>query len=231
VLCKFLRKITANQVTGLKLEVQNMTNNELQPHPKVIVGFISAITQDWLSCSNQDGVFEIRCLGENRTTVNRRFTLDDLEEATDLAVQMNKIKLNIYMTINPIDCNASIKAGSGTKDKDIMRAHYSFADADDEAGLKGIIKLSELCEPDIVVTTGTVPHERRHTYWRLSEPCIDLKLWRSKQSEIATLFATDHSVINPSRVMRIAGTVSYPSTKKQTRGYVPELVIMTKGLY
>jgi hypothetical protein len=31
-------------------------------------------------------------------------------------------------------------------------------------------------------------------------------------------------VINPSRIMRIAGTVSYPSQSKVTKGYIPELV-------
>ena len=107
-----------------------------------------------------------------------------------------------------------------------MRAHYSFADADDQAGLTGIIKLSELCEPDIVVTTGTVPHERRHAYWRLSDACTDLELWRSTQFNIATQFATDSRVINPSRIMRVAGTVSYPNTDKQRRGYISELVTM-----
>ena len=203
-----------------------MANNEPQPCPKIITRFISEITQDWLSCPNQHGIFEIRCLGENRTTINHRFALDASDEATDLAVQMNKTKLNVYMTINPIDSNALIKAGSGAKDTDIMRAHYSFADADDQAGLTGIIKLSELCEPDIVVTTGTVPHERRHAYWGLSEACTDLELWRSTQSNIATLFATDSSVMNPSRIMRVAGTVSYPNTDKQTRGYISELVTM-----
>ncbi|MDA9291667.1 hypothetical protein N9P99_00265 [Planktomarina temperata] len=35
---------------------------------------------------------------------------------------------------------------------------------------------------------------------------------------------TDPSVINPSRIMRIAGTVSYPSQSKVTKGYIPELV-------
>jgi len=165
-------------------------------------------------------------LGENRSTVSQIFALEAVSEATDLAVRMNANKLNVYMTINPIDINAAIKAGSGATDTDILRAHYSFADADDQAGLTGITKLSELCEPDIVVTTGSVPHERRHAYWGLSEPCTDLVLWRSTQLNIATLFSTDSSVINPSRIMRVAGTVSYPNTDKQKRGYISELVTM-----
>ena len=171
-------------------------------------------------------MFEIRCLGDKKTPKSKRFSLDAIDETVDFAISMNVKEFNIYMMINPIRMDAKIKAGKAATDLDILRTHYSFADADDQAGLTGIIKLSELCEPDIVVTTGTVPHERRHAYWRLSEACTDLELWRSKQSNIATLFATDSRVINPSRIMRVAGTVSYPNTDKQTRGYISELVTM-----
>ena len=203
-----------------------MNNEKLHANKAVISHFISAITCDWSNSSKGVGLFEIRCVGEKPTAKPKRFSLDAIDEAVDFAISMNGQKLNIYMTINPIDINASIKAGSGATDTDILRAHYSFADADDQAGLTGITKLSELCEPDIVVTTGSVPHERRHAYWGLSEPCTDLVLWRSTQLNIATLFSTDRSVINPSRIMRVAGTISYPNTDKQTRGYISELVTM-----
>ena len=203
-----------------------MTNEKLHANKAIISRFISAITCDWSNNSKEVGLFEIRCVGQKLTTKPKRFSLDAIDEAVDFATRMNGQKLNIYMTINPIDINASIKAGSGATDTDILRAHYSFADADDHAGLTGITKLSELCEPDIVVTTGSVPHERRHAYWGLSEACTDLVLWRSTQLNIATLFSTDRSVINPSRIMRIAGTVSYPNTHKQTHGYISELVTM-----
>ena len=203
-----------------------MTSEKLQPNKAIVSRFISAITCDWSNSSKEAGLFEIRCLDEKRTLKPKRFSLDAIDEAVEFAISMNGQKLNIYMTINPIDPNASIKAGSGATDTDILRAHYSFADADNQAGLTGITKLSKLCEPDIVVTTGTVPHERRHAYWRLSEACTDLELWRSTQLNIATLFATDRNVINPSRIMRVAGTVSYPNKDKQTRGYISELVTM-----
>ena len=203
-----------------------MNNEKFHANKLIISRFISAITCDWSKSSNEPGLFEIRCLGEKRTLKPKRFSLDAIDEAVEFAISMNGQKLNIYMTINPIDLNASIKAGSGATDTDILRAHYSFADADNQAGLTGITKLSKLCEPDIVVTTGTVPHERRHAYWRLSEACTDLELWRSTQLNIATLSATDKSVINPSRLMRVAGTVNYPKMHKQERGYISELVSM-----
>ena len=203
-----------------------MNNEKIHANKLIISRFISAITCDWSNSSKEAGLFEIRCLSEKRTLKPKRFSLDAIDEAVDFAISMNGQKFNIYMTINPIDINASIKAGKGATDTDILRAHYSFADADDQAGLIGITKLSELCEPDIVVTTGSVPHERRHAYWWLSEACTDLVLWRSTQLNIATLFATDRNVINPSRIMRVAGTVSYPNKDKQTRGYISELVTM-----
>ena len=203
-----------------------MNSEKFQANKVIVSRFMSAITCDWSNSSKEAGLFEIRCLDEKRTLKPKRFSLDAIDEAVDFAISMNGQKFNIYMTINPIDINASIKAGKGATDTDILRAHYSFADADNQAGLTGITKLSKLCEPDIVVTTGTIPHERRHAYWRLSEACTDLELWRSTQLNIATLFATDKNVKNPSRLMRVAGTVNYPNTHKQERGYISELVSM-----
>ncbi|MGY9013448.1 MAG: hypothetical protein ACKVLN_14975, partial [Rhodobacterales bacterium] len=84
--------------------------------------------------------------------------------------------------------------------------------------------LAAKLEPDIIVITGTISHEQRHAYWRLLEPCTDLKLWRYRQLDRAGRYHTDKAVANPSRLMRIAGTVSYPNTAKLARGYVPELI-------
>ena len=189
-------------------------------------GFISEITKDWPDTSDQGEKFEIRCLGEHRTPVTECFTRDEIDRAVDLALEMNANGLNVYMTINSINPSAVIKAGKGATDSDILRAHYSFADADDLQGLAGINQLVHPYEPDILVTTGTTPHERRHAYWRLAEPCQDLHLWRETQKLIAFKLETDPSVCNPSRIMRVAGTVSYPSKSKLTRGYIPELVTL-----
>ena len=58
---------------------------------------------------------------------------------------------------------------------------------------------------------------------RLEEPCTDLAAWREMQRTIAAHFGSDKSVINPSRIMRVAGTVAYPDRKKRERGYVSEI--------
>ena len=203
-----------------------MTAQKPYADTTIITKFIFEITKDWLNAPDQGGMFEIRCLGEHRTPVTECFTRDEIDRAVDLALEMNANGLNVYTTINSINPSAVIKAGKGATDPDILRAHYSFADADDQQGLDGLNTIAGLVEPDMIVTTGTVPHERRHAYWRLAEPCTDLTLWRLRQIDIATKYQTDPSVCNPSRIMRVAGTVSYPSQSKLTRGYVPELVTL-----
>ena len=200
-----------------------MTSETLCPNRKAIEDFIYEITRNWHDDPNQSGLFELRCLGEHRNPVTQRFALHACDEAVDLAVKMNDAKLNIYMTINPITNNAVSKAAT---DADILRAHYTFVDADDQSGLSGLDALAAKLEPDIIVITGTIPHERRHAYWRLLEPCTDLDLWRSRQLDRAERYQTDKVVANPSRIMRVAGTVSYPNAAKLTRGYVPELTTM-----
>ena len=203
-----------------------MAKKKLCADQDIIAQFITIITADWSNTPHQVGGFEIRCLGENRSTVSQIFALNAVSEATDLAVRMNANKLNVYMTINPIDMGAVVKSGKSANDSDILRAHYSFADADDVQGITGLDELAGLIEPDITITTGTIPHERRHAYWRLTEPCLDLRLWKERQKQIAAKFKTDKAVVNPSRIMRLAGTVSYPNPAKLAKGYVPELVTM-----
>ena len=202
-----------------------MTINQPCADKEIIQRFITAITKDWHQFAEQIGVFELRCLAKNRTTITQIFTLDAIVDAVDLAVRMNATKLNVYMTINPINPN-SIRVGKGATDNDILRAHYSFADADDQNGFDGLIRLSTSQPPDINVITGTVPHERRHAYWRLAEPCHDLSLWESKQAQIAAHARTDSAVTNSSRIMRVPGTISYPEATKQSKGYVQEFVTM-----
>ena len=206
-----------------------MTAEEPQTFPDMIECFISTITQNWSKSSDQVGLFEMRCLGKNGKTVIQRFAPDELHDAVDFAVRMNEVKLNIYMTINPIDINASIGAGKGATDTDILRAHYNFADADDDAGLAGLAQLCSQVQPDIVVVTGLVPYERRHAYWRLQEPCEDLSAWATIQKTIANKHKTDKTVSNPSRIMRVPGTISFPPERKRERGYNIEIVTLKEA--
>jgi hypothetical protein len=168
---------------------------------------------------NQVGIFEIRFLGENQRTASQIFAPGAIDDAVDWTVRINETKLNIYAPINPVDSNTS------ARDVDILRAHFSFADANDAAGVDGIGTFTGP-RPDMVVTTGVQAHRRLHAYWRLHEPCFDLAKWRNCQKQLAERLDTDTSITNPSRIMRVAGTVSYPNEHKQQKGYMQELVTL-----
>ena len=203
-----------------------MANENLSPDRLIIEQFIRAVTQNWLNVGEDEYHFEVRCIGEHQTPNSGFFAPSQIDDATAFIIKLNDLKMNAYMTINPI----GTKHHGNAKDDDVACAHLSFADADDLAGLSGIKTMTGEHAPDFIVTTGSVPHERQHAYWRLETPCHDLELWRQSQQNIARNLGTDPSVINPSRIMRIAGTVSYPSQSKVAKGYIPELVTLMQEM-
>ena len=46
------------------------------------------------------------------------------------------------------------------------------------------------------------------------------------QKHLIAKFDSDEAICNPSRIMRLAGTVAYPSVDKKQRGYVPEITLL-----
>ena len=196
---------------------------EMAPKSDIIKQFISQITENW----NEVGqpLLEIRSISTSGSTNASRFRLDQIDEAVEHAEAMNKSKANIYMCINPIDPIVPIPAGKAAKDTDIMAAFYCFADADTKGAMENIMSFAGP-KFTMSVKTGTTPFARGHAYWELEEPCQNMDAWKEVQKSIAASLHTDPAVINPSRIMRVAGTVSWPNKKKQEKGYIPELVTM-----
>jgi RecA-family ATPase len=205
----------------MKQEMENKM--EMAPKSDIIKQFISQITENW----NEVGqpLLEIRSISTSGSTNASRFRLDQIDEAVEHAEAMNKSKANIYMCINPIDPIMPIPAGKAAKDTDILAAFYCFADADTKGAMENIMSFAGP-KFTMSVKTGTTPFARGHAYWQLEEPVKNLDAWREVQKSIAASLQTDPAVINPSRIMRVAGTVSWPNKKKQDKGYVPELVTM-----
>jgi RecA-family ATPase len=204
----------------------NMAVKQAEPDTQQIERFIKTITRRWDEIDGSP-VIEVRCIGQSGGVNVARFSTNKffLGEAIDHIKAMNAAKQNVYMVINPIDGTKPVEAGKAATDADILAATYCFADADDAQGMRNIM---EFAGPRFTmsVKTGTEPHVRGHAYWELDEPVYNLDAWRGVQRAIASRLETDQVVVNPSRIMRVAGTVSWPNDKKQARGYVSELVTM-----
>jgi len=203
------------------MEMENTMS--ISPRSSVIEQFITQITENWNTCG--EPLIEIRAIGQTGTVSVARFAVNKIKEAVDHAEAMNNAKQNIYMCINPIDPIRIIPAGKGATDEDILAAFYCFADADTEGAMENILSFAGP-KFTMSVKTGSIPFNRGHAYWQLEEPCYNLNAWRNVQKSIAASLQTDAAVVNPSRIMRVAGTVSWPNQKKQAKGYTPELVTM-----
>ena len=200
-----------------------MSEKFLQPDAGMIGSFFNLITRQWRIRGAEDCVFRLRCLSENKNPLSQKFSYKKIPDAVEFVKARNDQKHKIYATINPIHSNVERPA----RDENVNLAFLNFADADDLAGVEAFKKFCKKQKPDFVVITGNTPHLRAHTYWRLDQPCADMKVWRETQKRIASNFKTDPSVINPSRIMRVPGTVSYPSGKKRVQGYIDELVVLS----
>jgi AAA domain-containing protein len=87
-------------------------------------------------------------------------------------------------------------------------------------------RVAKLCRenllwPAIVVTTGTVPDRREQLYFEVDDVPTPADL-TAMGAGLKRLFGTD-AVHNADRVLRLAGTVNWPSPDKIGRGYVAEL--------
>lgn len=185
-------------------------------------GFVLAYPDSWIEIAygRPDG-------GLNKAG---NFLPFDIADAIDFAVDKNAAGFNVYV-------GAALRHGkpassgraSGDNVLDASHAWAEYDGAGDDKRINDLLKDNNLT-PAIVVTTGTVPHARRHLYFRLDGKVTPDQL-EAVNISLRTLFKSD-DVQNPDRIMRLAGTVSHPSPKKRLeRGYVTELVtIQTKPI-
>lgn len=192
----------------------------LAADPAAIRIDLEYMTRHWHQLSERP-MLEIRALGEGMQTQSGKFALDWMDDAIEFAVGMNRLGRNVYAVRNPIRERSS----GAASDTDIIAARYLWADCDDPIAAGNVLRFDGP-KWTAAVKTGTIPDTRAHVYWELSEWCHDLDQWRAMQTTIAAHFASDPAVINPSRIMRVAGTITYPAAKKRERGYVSELVTL-----
>jgi hypothetical protein len=203
-----------------KVDAEPAANDALAPNAADIDQFIRSLAKPFAQF--KDCTFEIRALDphEKSGPINRSFafTDDGISEAIEFAVDQNKGRRNIYIGLNP-------RRGSGTKDEDVVAAAFNFTDID--SGGNAVDRLLAMePKPSFIIRTGTKPHERAWGFWMLEDAEHNLQTWKRRQEAFARALGSDPTVSNPSRIVRVAGTVSYPSQRKVAKGYVPELTTL-----
>ena len=171
-----------------------------------------------------DGMIEI-AYGQDGPNQAQHFgiTKKGLEEAAAYAVGRNKEGQNVYVGVNPRKPTTPRGKRAGADCIEI--AFWQFADFDEQEAVQKLASGDLPIKPTYTVTTGTTPFKRPHFYWRLEEPVGNLEEWTKRQKGIADSLGGDH-VIDPPRIMRIAGLVNYPPQHKLKRGYKVEVVTL-----
>jgi hypothetical protein len=138
------------------------------------------------------------------------FTLDAIDELADKAAALNTERRNIY--IGAALRKENTPPFSRTNGEDFFLAPALWADLDDAGGA---VRAAETCKalgvrPTMVVFTGHHPHDRCQLWWRLDQPLQDAAQVKLLLGQIQTRLGSDAAVVDPSRIMRLAGTVAWP---------------------
>jgi hypothetical protein len=136
----------------------------------------------------------------------------ELEEAASHAVAINSIYgVNTYFTPAMLDEDAPPFGRSS--DSDIIATEFLWADLDDEGVAERARETVDRLRvaPSYTVVTGRFPYVRVQLFFRVDEPVTDLDTIRRINGALVGPFHSDPSVTNPARLMRLGGTIAYPT--------------------
>jgi hypothetical protein len=141
----------------------------------------------------------------------KMFGTDQIDELVDRAVALNGTPgVNVY--VGAALRRAGTEAGRRGSDADFYAASCIWADVDSDVVAPAVA----LCKrrgapPTMTVVTGRHPHLRVQMWWRLDAPCRDAAQLRRICAAVAAAIGGDPSVVNPGRVLRLGGSVAWPT--------------------
>lgn len=192
-------------------------DSELQPDAVTIRSFIT-----WWFERCDRGVIEIGWL-DNQGRGLIHFSQHDksqIDELVAIAVQSNLVPgQSCYIRASTVARWPDGQPGR-TKDTDFIQAPGIWNDIDTPAQLAQAMAVESMVRPTASVETGTEPNKRYQNWFKTSQPFVNGDMVRSLNRRIQMLYGGDPAVINPSRLMRLPGTIAWPTKAGRT---VPEL--------
>src|SRR6516165_5640638 len=160
--------------------------------------------------------------GSQKPDKAKQFSAFDLQKAADFAEKMSREDYNVY--VGPALRNA--KSNGRANGTHVVTSTRSWADFDnlgDDKRVNFLLKERNILPAD-VVETGHTPHRRFQIYVKLAGNATPTQV-EDANSALETWLGGDN-VKSPDHLMRLAGTINYPTTDKRERGYVAELVTL-----
>lgn len=166
----------------------------------------------------EDGLIELAWTGprgeDREVCYAQHFDVSDYHELVDRAYEINRhYGNNVYIGAGLR--KPSTKKGMRTKDANIQMLPALWIDLDDPGKAEIAREKVKHIQPTLIVTTGRIPNLRQQFWWKLDEPVRDFAKSTEQIRAITEALGGDSTISNPSRVMRLAGSVAYP--KKEGR--------------
>lgn len=195
-----------------------MTSTDLKPNEKHMMTHVQRVFGDCM----QDGLLELSWTGpreeDREIRFSEMFDITELDELVAKAFSINSFYgQNVY--IGAATRHPMTTKGLRSKDSDALYLPALYVDLDDKGVAEAAVEKLKALKPTLIVTTGVHPHLRQQLWWKLDQPITDFLKSTPQIRAITAALGGDSSISNPSRVMRLSGSIAYP--KKE--GRIPEL--------
>ena len=150
----------------------------------------------------------------------KRFELTQIEELTAFSADINQRPgANMYFRV------CTLKDISGpTTDEHFWLTPGAHADHD-AAQSVGLLQDTPLAiKPAFLIVTGRDPAIRAQSFWPISEGMASPSIIRDINRKLAIHFRADAAVVNPTRLMRLPGSIAWPVKKGRTKPEMTELL-------
>jgi hypothetical protein len=156
---------------------------------------------------------------ERGPTSAKTFRLDQIGKAESFAAWINAKGCNVYVGVTLKRADTPARGRTGGKHAALATGLAIDIDRDFVKGGRG---LGIIAKPQQMVITGQLP-ELRGQLWLKIIPTVDMDLWKEINLRSVCFSGGDRNALGTYRLMRLAGSISYPSSQKRERGYVVEL--------
>jgi RecA-family ATPase len=201
-----------------------------QPQPNVTAmrQHVEHLFGGWLD-GYHDGLIELAwtettpdAAGRYRLKHARLFGTDQIDELIEEAARLNRVPYcNTYLGAALRHPNTA--PFGRTNDGEAWALTAVYVDLDTADAVQAARDKYKLAKPTMIVVTGRAPHTRAQLWWRLESPLDDPATWPELLSAMADNMDGDTTVTNPSRVMRLAGSIAWP-VKAGRQAEVTEIV-------
>ena len=170
---------------------------------------IEAFLTWWFRACNEGHVEIAYNTVEDRSIKRaKRFQLGKFNDAAKFATQINSVPgVNVYFAASTVNTNTDRRSS----DLNFVQSPGVWIDQDSEENITRNVE--SMFRPAVTVLTGTHPHVRRHLWFQSSEPLIDMEMVRNLNRRLQNVYGGDTSVVNPTSLMRLPGSIAWPRKK------------------